>query len=123
MERAVVAPGPIADQRRTSIDLSAKHPTILVAQLRYSHRHEPFVPVQSRSPAHLTATRLAHVNVRSKRLDPALQSAHDALAADRKSDIAAVLSALLEAAERAVTTLERSAVSPPPHPPVQMPGG
>jgi hypothetical protein len=33
------------------------------------------------------------------------------------------LSAPLEAAERAVTTLERSAVSPPPHTPVQMPGG
>ena len=52
-----------------------------------------------------------------QRLDPALQRARGALAADRKSDLAAALSALLEAAEEAIDTLEQSASSPPPDTP------
>ena len=47
-----------------------------------------------------------------QRLDPALQRARGALAADRKSDLAAALSALLEAAEEAIAILEQSAVQP-----------
>ena len=56
-----------------------------------------------------------------QRLDPALQKARDALAADRKSDLAAALSALLEAAEQAIATLEQSASSPPPDTPGRQP--
>ena len=52
-----------------------------------------------------------------QRLDPALQRARGALAADRKSDLAAALSALLEAAEEAIDTLEQSASGPPPDAP------
>ena len=52
-----------------------------------------------------------------QRLDPALQRARGALAADRKSNLAAALSALLEAAEDAIATLEQSASSPPPDTP------
>ena len=52
-----------------------------------------------------------------QRLDPVLKKARDALAADRKSDLAAALSALLEAAEDAIATLEQSASSPPPDTP------
>ena len=54
-----------------------------------------------------------------QRLDPALQRARGALAADRKSDLAAALSALLEAAEEAIDTLEQSATGPPPDTPGQ----
>jgi hypothetical protein len=50
-----------------------------------------------------------------QQLDPALQKARDALAADRKSDLAAALSALLEAAEEAIATLlDQVPSSPPP---------
>ena len=56
-----------------------------------------------------------------QRLDPALQSARDALASDRKSDLAGALSALLETAEEAIATLEQSASSPPPDPPGRQP--
>lgn len=54
-----------------------------------------------------------------QRLDPALQKARDALAAGRKSDLAAALSALVETAEQTITTLEQSASSPPPNTPTQ----
>ena len=54
-----------------------------------------------------------------QRLDPALQRARDALAADRKSDLAAALSMMVDAVEDAIATLERSAFSPPPDPPGQ----
>ncbi|MFZ0975735.1 MAG: helix-turn-helix domain-containing protein [Solirubrobacteraceae bacterium] len=56
-----------------------------------------------------------------QRLDPALQSARDALASDRKRDLAGALSALLETAEEAIATLEQSASSPPPDPPGRQP--
>ena len=52
-----------------------------------------------------------------ERLDPALQRARDALAADRKSDLAAALSALADAAEEAIATLGQAASSPPPDTP------
>ena len=52
-----------------------------------------------------------------QRLEPALQRARDALVADRKSDLAAALSTMVDAAEEAIATLARSAVSPPPDPP------
>jgi hypothetical protein len=48
---------------------------------------------------------------------PALQRARDALVADPKSDLAAALSALADAAEQAIATLERAAPGPPPTPP------
>ena len=54
-----------------------------------------------------------------QRLDPALQRARGALAAERKSDLAAALSALLEAAEGAIAILEQSLSSPPPETPTQ----
>jgi excisionase family DNA binding protein len=54
-----------------------------------------------------------------QRLDPALQRARGALAADRKSDLAAALSALLKAAEEAIAALEQSASSPSPDTPGQ----
>jgi hypothetical protein len=56
-----------------------------------------------------------------QQLDPALQKARDAVAAGRKSDLAAALSALLEAAEQAIAALEQSASSPPPDTPGQQP--
>ena len=56
-----------------------------------------------------------------QRLDPALQEARDALTADRKHDLASALSALLEAAEQAIATLEQSASSPPPDTPDRQP--
>ena len=54
-----------------------------------------------------------------QRLDPALQRARGALAADRKSDLAAALSVLLEVAEEAIATLEQPGSSPPPDTPGQ----
>jgi len=56
-----------------------------------------------------------------QRLDPALQKARDALAADRKSELAAALTALLDAAEDAIATLEQSASSPSPDTPGRQP--
>lgn len=50
-----------------------------------------------------------------QRLDPALKKTRDALAADRKSDLAA-LSALVDAAEQAFATVEKAASSPARHP-------
>jgi excisionase family DNA binding protein len=49
-----------------------------------------------------------------RRLDPAVQRARDALAGDRKSELAAALSALADAAEQAIAILEQAASSPPP---------
>ena len=49
-----------------------------------------------------------------RRLDPAVQRARDALAGDRKSELAAALSALADGAEQAIAILERAASSPPP---------
>jgi len=49
-----------------------------------------------------------------QQLDPALQKARDALAAGRKRDLAAALSALADAAEAAIATLERPVSGPPP---------
>ena len=48
-----------------------------------------------------------------QRLEPALQGARDALAANRKSDLAAALSSLLETTEEAIGILERSVASLP----------
>jgi excisionase family DNA binding protein len=52
-----------------------------------------------------------------ERLDLALQNARGALAAGRKSDLAAALSALVDAAEQAIATLEQSVSDPPPDTP------
>ena len=54
-----------------------------------------------------------------RRLDPAVQAARDALAAGRKSDLAAALSALADAAEQAIASLDRPASSPAPDTPGQ----
>ena len=49
-----------------------------------------------------------------RRLDPAVQRARDALAVGRKSDLAAALSALADAAEQAIAGPEQSASSAAP---------
>ena len=56
-----------------------------------------------------------------RRLDPTLQRAREALAADRKSDPATALTALTEAAEDAIATLAQAASNPPPDTPGQQP--
>jgi excisionase family DNA binding protein len=56
-----------------------------------------------------------------RRLDPSLKRARDALATDRKSDLAAALSALLHAAEQAIAILEQSGSSPAPDAPGEQP--
>jgi len=71
------------------------------------------------APAADEQTRTDPLRATRRRLDPALQRGRDALAADRKSDLAAALSALLDAVEEAIATLERSGFSPPPDTPGQ----
>lgn len=54
-----------------------------------------------------------------QRLDPAVQTARDALATGRKSDLAAALSALADAAEQAIASPDRPASTPAPDTPGQ----
>ena len=58
-----------------------------------------------------------------RRLDPALEKARVALAADRKSDLAAASSALVDAAEDAIIGLEPAPTSPPPDTLARQPSG
>jgi excisionase family DNA binding protein len=75
----------------------------------------------STTPAAAEQTPTDPVREIRQRLDPALQEARDALAADRKRDRARALSALLDAAEQAIATLEQSAASPPSDTPDRQP--
>jgi len=76
-------------------------------------------PAEPTAPAADEQTTTDPLREARQRLDPALQRARDALAADRKSDLAAALSMMVDAVEDAIATLERSAFSPPPDPPGQ----